>query len=125
MASDAKTDWIWLRGIRIDGARAGVLPHEHDAPCTITIELGLEVSVALAGRTERLTDTVDYASVFDLVAATVRERHYPLIETLAEVLAARVLERFAARRVRLEVGKPGALPTGTPSVAIERATSRA
>lgn len=129
MNSDAKGDWIWLRGVRIDGARVGILPHEHTAARTITIELGLESSVGLAARTERLTDTIDYAQVFDVVAATVRERHYPLVETLAEVLASRLLERFGVRRVRLEVGKPGALPTGTPSVLIERlaepATSRA
>ena len=112
--------WIRLQSLHVDGVRVGIYPHEKDGPQSIVIDLGLFTDFSKAARSKKIKDTIDY----DVVAAEARKlarvRYYPLIESLAEELAAMLLARFKVRKVTVEVKKPGALAPGSVSVAVER-----
>jgi dihydroneopterin aldolase len=117
---DQTHGWIRLRSLAIDGARVGVYPHERTATRVVVIDVALWAKTAQAAKSDRLSDTVDYDEVARVTRAIALERHYALLESLAETLAAGLMSRFAADRVSIEVHKPGALALGSVSVAIER-----
>jgi dihydroneopterin aldolase len=112
--------WIRLQSLHVDGVRVGIYPHEKDGPQSVVIDIGLYVDLAKAARSEKIKDTVDYDAVATMARELARARYYPLIESLAEGLAAMCLKRFKARKVAVEVKKPGALAPGAVSVQIER-----
>lgn len=111
--------WIRLRGIRIEDVLIGVYPHEHAAPQAIVVDAALWVATRQAASSDSLTDTVDYAQCVSDLINTARKRHYMLLETLAETLAACLLAR-GVTRVHVEVHKPAGLSNGQVSVAVER-----
>ncbi len=112
--------WIRLRGVRVEQARVGIYPHELDRAQPIDVDVALWTAIRPAALSQRITDTIDYDSVASYVREVTTERHYPLIESLCERLAAAVMERFDVERVSVEVHKIGVLGPGSASVAIER-----
>lgn len=79
-------DTILLRGIRALGTH-GVLPEEQTRPQPFEIDLELRVDLAAAGRSDALSDTVDYDMLAQLVVKVVETSRYSLIEALAAKIA--------------------------------------
>ena len=73
----------------------GVYRHERDAPQRVRLNIDLAIADDLAGTTDRLGDTVSYETFVDRARSIVGERHYNLVETLAEALAAMCLDDSA------------------------------
>ncbi|MEY4938966.1 MAG: hypothetical protein RIQ93_701 [Verrucomicrobiota bacterium] len=99
-------DTLILRELHFS-ARHGVLPAEaeNEQPFSATVEL--ELSLAPAGESDRLDLTVDYCAVQAVVRNVIGGAHRYLIETLAESIAAGLLEKFPqVRAVSVEVLKP-------------------
>jgi dihydroneopterin aldolase len=80
-------DGIELRGLRALGAH-GVLQEERDRPQPFEVDIDLEVDLLGAGRSDDLSDTVDYGTVAEAVVAAVAGPHLDLLEALAERIAA-------------------------------------
>lgn len=110
--------WVHIRGLTIGNASVGIYPREQRARQPIRVDVSLCVTITEAVLHERIRGTVDYDDVAQVVRETTLARHYPLIESLAHILAAQCLERFSAHRVRVEVHKPDALPDATASVEV-------
>jgi len=93
---------IELRGLELHG-RHGVLSDERERGQRFLFDLDLDVPDPAK---DAIDATVDYRDV----AAAVREvsdgRDYALLETLAAAVAATLLDRFPASRVRVRVAKP-------------------
>lgn len=121
--TDRTHGWIRVRGLRVEDTRVGVYPHERELPRRLTIDVALWTDVASAAASESLRDTIDYDRVIELVQRVCKQRHYVLIEALCEALAEALLAHFPARRVAVEVHKPGAVAAGEVSVAVERGAS--
>ena len=102
-------------------ARIGVPEAERAEPqrLAITLELAIQ-SLADAARTDDLALTVDYARVALRVKGVAEEKPRRLIETLAEELAAMVLNEFAVAKVTVEVKKFVLPETRYVTVRIER-----
>ena len=79
-------DTIELRGLRVLGCH-GVLDEEHRRAQPFDIDLELEVDLSRAGRTDALSDTVDYGAVSDSVRRVVEGEHSDLMEHLAHRIA--------------------------------------
>lgn len=102
--------------------RVGTEPHEKRAPQTVIINVECKATGAprfddLAE--ENFTRAVDYTGVHRFIAEELTAMpHIPLLESVAEMIAAFCLRdaRVAAVRVRLE--KPGVL-AGTAGVGVE------
>ena len=99
-------DRLILREMHFSG-RHGVLPVEaaNEQPFSVTVELELDLTGA--GHSDRLDQTVDYREVQAVVRRVIEGSHKHLIETLAESIADRLLEKFPpVSAVNVELLKP-------------------
>lgn len=121
-------DLITLTGITGTGHH-GVFDHEKRDGQTFTVDLVLETDHSLAGATDDLRHTVNYAELADAAHARITGEPYDLIEALAEAIAADAL-RIAGERgraVSVTVHKPQApieVPFGNVSVTVRRERAR-
>lgn len=115
-------DRIELRGITATGFH-GVFEHEKrdGQPFVVDVVLGLDLHAA--GATDRLADTVDYGAVAGRVVARITGEPLDLIERLAELVAADLLEDTRVRWCEVTVHKPSAPiphPFGDVAVVVHR-----
>lgn len=102
-------DCVEVRGLQVM-ARVGVLPHEKAEPRRVVLDLDLWMGdLRAAGDSDQLADTVDYAALCESVRVACAERHYQLIEAVAERVARVCLADPRIARVRVRVAKPGAV----------------
>ncbi|MFZ5927124.1 MAG: dihydroneopterin aldolase [Acidobacteriota bacterium] len=101
-------DKVILSGARVE-ARIGVTGEERARPQELVIDVELEADTREAARADDLRLSVDYAAVWSCLKEVAQRQPYALVETLAERIAAAVLEEFAPEAVRVLVRKPGAL----------------
>ncbi|HYE50858.1 MAG TPA: dihydroneopterin aldolase [Azospirillaceae bacterium] len=85
-------------------AVVGIYAHEKTAPQRLRVGLDLEVLDRVGARRDDIADVVSYEDAINTVRALVAEGHVNLVETLAERIAARLLEdaRVLSATVRLE-----------------------
>jgi dihydroneopterin aldolase len=115
------SDRLRLEGLTFP-ARIGVYPRERRRTQTLTFGIEFEVNAAAAAPADALGGTIDYAAVASTIENILAERHFNLIETVAETVAAALLERFPTQWVRVRVQKPGVPQAGSSaSIEIERA----
>ena len=112
-----------LEGILLLGFH-GVAEVERRRGSRFRVDVQLDGDFRRAASTDRLEESVDYREIVEEVHATSRQRSHSLIESLADAIAARLLERFGraeAVTVRVEkLGAPG-LGRGTrPAVVVLR-----
>ena len=99
-------DQLILRELQFLG-RHGVLPEEAERAQPFSTTLELEFPAAVAGRSDRLEDTVDYCAAQAVVRRVIEGAHKHLVETLAENIATEVLRAFPiVQAVTVEVTKP-------------------
>ncbi|MBU0716582.1 MAG: dihydroneopterin aldolase [Verrucomicrobia bacterium] len=112
-------DQIHIRQLKMS-AVIGVYPRERKAPQAVIVDLVLHTDLQEAGRSDQLTDTIDYAALVARVRKAVAKSRFKLLEALAEHIADLCLraERIAA--VDVTVAKPGALPGIGVAVTIYR-----
>jgi len=122
--ADGTGDRIQLRGLRAVGTH-GVLPEEKNRAQPFEIDLDLDVDLTRAGRSDVLSDTVDYAGVAAIAAGIVSgPPSYQLLEALAGAVARATLAsdpRIAAVTVSLrKLQPPLAADIATVGVRITR-----
>ena len=110
--SDAESDRIELRGLRLRGHH-GVLPQERRDGQTFVVDVVLEVDTRAAAESDDLADTVDYAALAARLADVVSGEPVNLIETLAARLASVALDGDGVAAAEVTVHKPEA-PVGQP-----------
>ncbi len=91
-------------------ASVGLFEVEHRYEQRIIVNLDLRVRDDYDGTSERIADVVDYGALVANVERVVASRHFKLVETLAETIAADCLadSRVLSATVRIE--KPDILP---------------
>jgi dihydroneopterin aldolase len=120
------TDRIVLQGMLFEG-RHGVLAAEKIAPQPFEVDVELYLDLRPAGEADDLSRTADYRQAFEIARSVVEGPTRELIETLAESIAARLLDTFGAvgvDEVVVRVRKPAVLlpgPLGAAAVEIRRA----
>lgn len=97
--------------------RLGVFEWEQENPQTVWVDLELTIDVKKIAATDEISESVDYAKVVLTINEIVGGKPYKLIETLAEVIASQILERFSTSSVKVRVEKR-ALP-GLDHAAVE------
>ncbi|MDD4239362.1 MAG: dihydroneopterin aldolase [Desulfotomaculaceae bacterium] len=100
-------DKIILQGMEFYGYH-GVLPEERSLGQRFIVDLELELELRPAGESDDLELTINYARVFELVESVVRDNPRRLIESVAEAIAAAVLEQFPVTASTVRVKKPQA-----------------
>ena len=118
-------DRIEIRGLRVFGTH-GVLPEERSRAQPFEVDLDLHVALDVAGRTDQLDDTLDYAGVVELVRGIVGGPHSRLLlEALASTIASAVLESPRVESVTVSIRKlRPPLPADIATVGVRITRSR-
>lgn len=90
-------------------ALVGVLPDEQHQRQPLEVDLDVHCDLRAAGGSDDLADTVDYGELCDRVDTVLTAGHVALLETLAERVAAAVLdadERIDAVEVAVRKLRP-------------------
>src|SRR5438046_2512737 len=99
--------------IRIKGLKAETIVGVHDwerrMSRLVVVDLELATDAARAANSDALKDALDYHAVAQATTAFVTASKFQLIETLAELLAAKLRKDFSLAWLRLELHKPGAV----------------
>lgn len=111
-------DTIILSGIRALGAH-GVLPEEQSRPQPFEVDVELSVDLGPAGRSDALSDTVDYDALTARIVSIVEAGGLSLIEALANRIASACKSdpRVAAVAVTVKKLRPP-LPVHVDHVAV-------
>lgn len=101
-------------------ARVGVTEEERREEQDLLIDIGLYLDLGAAGRSDDLSNGVDYDAACDAVERAVAARSFHLIEAVAEAVADAIMGGFTVTEVDVRVEKPGALShRGVPFAAVE------
>lgn len=106
--SETQDDAIFLRDLKIETV-IGIWEWERRIRQVVSIDLEMAADIPRAAATDRIEDTLNYKAVAKRVQEFVGESSFQLVETLAERVAALVLDEFDLPWVRVSVNKPGAI----------------
>jgi dihydroneopterin aldolase len=102
------SDAIFITGLLIH-AHHGVMPHEEKVGQRFVLDLELATDLAPAAISDKVVDTVSYASIVEAVTRAFTARSYRLVEAAAGAVADEVLSTFPRiASVRVTVHKPHA-----------------
>jgi FolB domain-containing protein len=110
------TDRIFVDNLRL-GCRVGITPDERLEPQEVLLDVSLFLSLAPAGASDSVKDTVNYKDLMERVSSFVSSKEFGLLESLAEGVAAVALGAFPVESVVVKVRK--AKYSAEPSVGIE------
>ncbi len=117
-------DTISLRGLRVF-AHHGVFDEEAEHGQEFLIDVVVVISLQDAGRSDDLTDTLDYGALAVDIAERVQSERWLLIERVAERVAELVLEDTRVVMTEVTVHKPNApIPLDLRDVAVSVQRSR-
>lgn len=97
-------DHIFISELKT-AARVGVYPWELAAPQTIQLDIAFDLPNVKAFASDKIHDTVDYSKVVARIREVLTEKHFNLIESLAEAVAKILLEEFKVPKVKVRAAK--------------------
>jgi dihydroneopterin aldolase len=98
------TDLLVLEGMSFYGYH-GETEAERTLGNRFHVDVEIRMDLSVAGHTDDIADTFDYARAFDLVRGIVEDRQYSLIETIAARIADTLLAEPRIASVKVRVGK--------------------
>lgn len=101
-------DVVFLHGLKIETV-IGIWEWERHFKQTLILDLDMGADLAPAGRSDSITDTLDYKAVTKRVFRLAEENAFLLVEALAENLADILLDEFKLPWVRIKINKQGAV----------------
>ena len=101
-------DIIFLHDLRVETI-IGIWEWERRIRQTVVIDIDMAADIRRAARTDKVDDTLNYKQVAKRVQQFVTESEFELVETLAERIAAIVIDEFDVPWIRIRVAKPGAI----------------
>lgn len=113
-------DVIFIRNLRL-ATTIGVHQWERGIRQTVVISLEMAFDNRRASASDRVEDTLDYATISDDLRQFVEQSEYQLVESLAEAIGERLMSKFALPWLRLTLEKLGAVrDASSVGVTIER-----
>jgi len=101
-------DIIYLRDLRIETI-IGIFDWEREIKQTISFDLDMAADIRKAAASDAIEDTLDYKTLSKRIIAFVEASSFQLVETLAEQVAAIILDEFNVSWVRVRLDKVGAI----------------
>jgi 7,8-dihydroneopterin aldolase/epimerase/oxygenase len=115
------TDRIFVDNLRLS-CRVGITAEERLKTQEVMLDVSLFLSLAPAGASDSVNDTVNYKALMERISNFVSSKEFNLLESLAEGVAVAVLEDFSVDRMTVRVRKTKY--SVEPSVGIEIARDR-
>jgi dihydroneopterin aldolase len=101
-------DIIYLHDLRIETV-IGIYNWERRVKQTVILDVEMGADIRKAASSDRVDDTINYKAVAKRLFAFVSGSQFELVETLAERVAAVIIEEFGVPWVRVRVNKQGAV----------------
>ena len=118
-------DKIFVNGMSFYGYH-GVFPEENKLGQRFIVDVALYVDLEIAGKTDDLNQTINYAEVYQLTSTVVEGEPKKLVEAVGEEIAQKLLDTFPRiQECAVKVTKPDPPIKGHyDSVAVEIVRSR-
>ncbi|MEW6037362.1 MAG: dihydroneopterin aldolase [Pseudomonadota bacterium] len=101
-------DIIFLRGLEIETI-IGIYDWEREIRQTVVFDLEMATDIRRAAETDDIAHALDYKAVSKRLIEFVESSQFFLVETLAEQVAAILLNEFSIPWVRITLNKRGAI----------------
>jgi len=101
-------DIVFIRELRADTV-IGVYDWERNIRQTVVLDLEMSSDNRRAAGSDQFGDALDYAAISARVLSFIEGSEFLLIETLAEQVAALIMQEFHVAWLRLRLSKPGAV----------------
>lgn len=101
-------DTIYLHQLKIETV-IGIFEWERRTKQTLILDLDLAADVRKAAASDSIEDTLNYKSLAKRLISFVGDGQFNLVETVAERVAAIILDEFDVKWVRVCVNKQGAV----------------
>ena len=101
-------DIIFIREYKLD-TLIGIYEWERVVPQTIQLDLEIAIPRNDAGRSDQISDTLDYSAIVSGISEALAQQHFSLLERLAEFIAQLVMEKFHVPWVKVSVAKLGTI----------------
>jgi dihydroneopterin aldolase len=119
------SDQIFVEGIKFHGFH-GMTKLERQVGVRLSVDVTIEMDLEKSGRSDRMSDTIDYALVHKKVIEVGRGNSYKLLETFALKLLDQFLAGFPIDRVTVRVRKETPVLDGiVDAVGVEMSRARA
>lgn len=105
-------DTLFISGLKLK-TRIGVYEWEHDAPQPVIFDLELQTNLQKAAQSGDLKDTIDYALLAEALQQFTLQKHFVLVEGLAEEMAQFIFNNYPVTQLRLKINKIQALQNAT------------
>ncbi|HET9113872.1 MAG TPA: dihydroneopterin aldolase [Burkholderiales bacterium] len=79
----------------------GIYAWERKVPQTVRLDIEIGLPNSLAGRSDNVADSIDYAEVAERIRATTGKHEFHLVEALTEHIAQLILKDFGAPWVKV------------------------
>ena len=101
-------DHVFIEGLEIE-ALIGIYDWERRIRQTLVFDIEMAFDNRIPAASDAIEDTLNYKAVSRRIVDYVSQSDFGLVETLAERVAAIILDEFGVRSVRLKLSKPGAV----------------
>lgn len=113
-------DIVYIKALQVETV-IGIYDWEREIRQRVVLDLDMGTDIRQAALTEDIESTLNYKSVSDRLVEFVSASEFLLVETMAEEIAALVMQEFSVPWLRLKVGKPDAIAAAEDvGVVIER-----
>ncbi len=87
----------------------GIYDWEKEVKQIISLDIEIDYDMKKPGRSDKLSDTLNYKKISKRVISLVEKSRTNLIENLAEKIAQTIIKEFKVKKVKLFLKKSGAL----------------
>ncbi|KIO50107.1 dihydroneopterin aldolase [Nitrosospira sp. NpAV] len=101
-------DIIFLQELKVK-TLIGIYPWERNIAQTIQLDLEVAMPTSQACQTDNFEDALDYAFIVQRINETLSQKHFSLLEALAEHIAQIILKEFKSPWVKVSVAKLSAI----------------
>ena len=98
-------DSILLEGIQVPAA-LGVTAAERRMRRPVLLDIAVVRDLRAAGRSDRISQTIHYKRIYEIVEDVAANQEHKLVEALGERIAQAILSKFDAEAVTVTVRKP-------------------
>ncbi len=113
-------DVVFIEALKVDTV-IGVYEWEKTIQQTLQFDIEMRTDTRQAAQIDDLSKTVDYAVVADDVVKLAKENQVELVETVADMVADKILKDYPVESVKVTLRKLGAVASTTSvGVIIER-----
>jgi len=101
-------DIVFIEGLQIE-ALIGIYDWERRIRQPLVFDVRMAFDNRIPAASDAIGDTLNYKAVSKRIIEYVAQSEFGLVETLAERVAAIILDEFGVQHVTLKLSKPGAV----------------